>query len=189
MKYDADIFDAVEFGDLETIIDFWTEDTDIDYQEDNGVNLIMLATKYKHKHIVKHLLTLNPNLYLWNNEDETVFQIAERLKDKTIYKMLVDYCWKDNEKMFLFEYHVKPKFETEILGAHTNCWIMNEDFNAAKIKSQELIESENWEIDSFEDVDEIKKGEIDEAHEKFSYYEQVIIDKEVIVFYTYDRLE
>ena len=48
----------------------------------------MLASRYNHKEIVNHLLTLKPNLSLRNKEDETVFQIAERLEDKEIFKTL-----------------------------------------------------------------------------------------------------
>jgi len=148
MEYDADIFDAVEFGDLESVKMYWSKETNIDWQDNNGINLIMLASRYNHKEIVKHLLTLNPNLYLKNNEEETVFQIAERLEDKEIFKILLQYCWKENEKLFIFEYHVIPKFESEFIGAYVNCWIMDKEFNNAKFRSENLIERENWEIES-----------------------------------------
>ncbi|WMX13170.1 hypothetical protein [Aureispira sp. CCB-E] len=128
-------------------------------------------------------------MYLRNKEEETVFEIAERLKDKEIFKTLLQYCWKENEKLFIFEYHAIPKFESDFLGAYVNCWIMNEDLNYAKHKSKSLIEEENWEIDSFEDIAEIKEGEIKEEDERYKYYEQVIIDKEVLVFHTYENLE
>ena len=189
MEYDADIFDAVEFGDLESVKMYWSKETNIDWQDNNGINLIMLASRYNHKEIVKHLLALNPNLYLRNKEEETVFEIAERLEDKEIFKILLQYCWKEKEKLFIFEYRAIPKFESEFLGAYVNCWIMNQDFNYAKHKSRSLIEEENWEIESFEDITEIKKDEIKEDDERYKYYEQVIIDKEVLVFHTYDNLE
>lgn len=92
MNYDADIFDAVESGDLETIKSYWTKEIDIDFQDNNGMNLIMLASTYNQKEIVSYLLTLNPNLYLKNNNNETVFEIAERLESKEIYKNLIEYC-------------------------------------------------------------------------------------------------
>ena len=88
MEYNSDIFDAVEFGDLESLKKYWTKDININFQNDNGINLIMLASRYNHKEIVNHLLTLKPNLSLRNKEDETVFQIAERLEDKEIFKTL-----------------------------------------------------------------------------------------------------
>lgn len=189
MEYDSDIFDAVEFGDLETVKEYWTKDIDIDFQDNNGMSLIMLASRYNHKDIVKHLLTLNPNLYLLNNKEETVFSIAERLEDKGVFKSLLRYSWKENDRLFIFEYHAKPKLESEFLGAYVNCWIMSEELNYAKFKSRDLVEEENWEIDSFEDITEIKRNEIKKGDKRFKYYEQVIIDKEVLVFYTYDNLE
>ncbi|MBS9770788.1 MAG: ankyrin repeat domain-containing protein [Trichodesmium erythraeum GBRTRLIN201] len=189
MEYDADIFDAVEFGDLESIKIFWSKETNIDWQDNNGINLIMLASRYNHKEIVKHLLTLKPNLYLRNHENETVFEIANKLEDRDIFKTLLQYCWKENEKIFIFEYHAIPRFESEFLGAYVNCWVMNDELNSAKSISKELIDQENWEIDSLEDISEIAKDEIKEGDERYKYYEQVIIDKEVLVFYTYDNLE
>lgn len=189
MEYDSDIFDAVEFGDLETVKTYWKKEINIDYQDNNGMSLIMLASIYNHKEIVNHLLTLNPNLYLRNNNKETVFQLAEKLKDKEIYNKFVAYSWKEKEKMFLFEYHATPKFETDALGAYINCWIMDIEFNNAKLRSQNLIKKENWNIDSIEDVSEINNGEITNKEDNFIYYEQAIIDKEVVVFYTYDKFE
>lgn len=188
MEYNADIFDAVEFGDLTTLKIYWTDETDIDYQDDKGRSLTMLAARYNHKDIVHHLLTFNPNLSLLNNEQETVFQIAEQLEDKEIYNILVEYCWKEKEKLFLFVYHAKPQFESDFLGAYINCWIMDKDLDNATLTSRKLIAKENWEIDALESISEIKKGDFKEDDDKFHYYEQAVIDKEVLVFYTYDNL-
>ena len=66
---------------------------------------------------------------------------------------------------------------------------MNEDFNHAKEIGQIFIHNQNWKIDSIEDITEIKKGDLTEENDKFQYYEQVIIDKEILVFYTYDSLD
>ncbi|MFK7808086.1 MAG: ankyrin repeat domain-containing protein [Saprospiraceae bacterium] len=189
MEYDSDIFDAVEFGDLKSVKRHWTKEINVNFQDENGISLIMLASRYNHKDIVNHLLTLKPNLYLKNKEGETVFQIAGQLKDKEIFKTITESCWKEGEKIFLFEYHAEPKFETELVGAYINCWIMDEDFNNAKSRSLFLIKEENWGIDSIEDISEIEKGTIEEKEDNFKFYEQVIIDKEVLVFYTYDSTE
>ena len=97
MKYDADIFDAVEFGDLRTVKLYLTKDININFQDLNGTNLIMLATYYNHKEIVKHLLSLNPDLYLTNNKQETVFQIAKKLEDKELLNILIKHNKKENK--------------------------------------------------------------------------------------------
>jgi len=91
MEYDADIFDAIEFGDLETVELYWSEKTNIDFQDNDGITLIMLATRYNHKEIVDYLLKFSPNLSLKNKKEETVFQMAEQLKDKEIFYKLIRY--------------------------------------------------------------------------------------------------
>lgn len=40
--------------------------------------------------------------------------------------------WKEEEKLFLFEYHAKPLFETDFKGSFVNCWVMDSEFNSAK---------------------------------------------------------
>lgn len=91
MEYDPDIFDAVEFGDLESVKMYWTNDINIDFQDGDGISLIMLAARYNHKEIVNYLLDFNPNLSLRSNKRKTVFQIAEQLEDKDILKRLVEF--------------------------------------------------------------------------------------------------
>lgn len=41
MEYDADIFDAVEFGDLESIKTYWTDQINIDWQDGDGMDSSM----------------------------------------------------------------------------------------------------------------------------------------------------
>jgi hypothetical protein len=183
------ICNAIRIGDLEKVKRTWSENINIDFQNNNCNSLIMIASKYNQKKIINYLLKFSPNLYLWNNQEETVFSIAEQLDNKEIFKILINDCWKQEEKMFLFEYHVKPKFTTELLGAYVNCWVIDEEFNHAKVKGQNLVQEEDWEIISIEDISEIKRGDIREHDEKFKYYQQTMIDKDVLVFYTYDSLE
>jgi len=92
MKYDADIFDAVEWGDLETVKIFWTDEIDVDWQDLIGMNLLMYAVKNSHREIVKYILQFNPNLHLLNKENETVFQIAQSTKNNEIYQLLLSKC-------------------------------------------------------------------------------------------------
>jgi hypothetical protein len=189
MENYSDIFDAIKSGDLEAVKKCWTKDINIDYQDEKGMNFVMLAAKHNHKEVVNHLLTLNPNLYLSNKEKETVFQISERLEGKEIFTTLVESCWNEGEQIFLFEYHGTPNFKTAYLGAFVNCWVMDKDFNTAKLRSKSLVETANWEIEAIEDISEIKRDSIDKKEDIYNYYEQVIIDKEVLVFYTYDEME
>ena len=68
MKYDLDIFDAVEFDDLRSVKMYWHKDTDVDWQDEKGSNLIMLAAYYGHNKIIEFLLTKKPDLSLRNKK-------------------------------------------------------------------------------------------------------------------------
>lgn len=52
MKYDADIFDTVEFGDLESVKLYWSEETNIDCQDCNGMTLLMYSVSYTNVEVV-----------------------------------------------------------------------------------------------------------------------------------------
>ncbi len=47
MEFDSDIFDAVEFGDLESVKRYRTKDININFQDDNGISLIGLTPKIR----------------------------------------------------------------------------------------------------------------------------------------------
>ena len=77
LTYDADIFDAIEFGDLETIQSFWQEDIDIDYQEKGRNSMLMLAVSYGYEEIVSFLLTKQPDLFLRNDRGQQAVDISK----------------------------------------------------------------------------------------------------------------
>jgi ankyrin repeat protein len=77
MSYDADIFDAVEFGDLLSVQMYWTDAINIDWQDETGTDLLMLACGYGHIEIVHFLLSFNPNLNQKNNFGKTTLQLAQ----------------------------------------------------------------------------------------------------------------
>lgn len=190
MEFDPDIFDAVEFGDLDSVKMYWTNKINVDYQDSRGINLLMLAVIFGHEKLVKHLLQFNPNLYLKDNEGKTVFQFAESLIDKTIYNLLLDNCLEDQEKIFLIEYHVKPIEQIKgILGAFVNCWIVDKELKLAQKRSKTLVEENNWQIFKLEGADEIERNDFFEDDEGLKYFNQALIDKEVLVFYTYENEE
>ena len=88
LKYDPDIFDAVEFGDIETVKMYFTEDIDINYQEPNGRDMIMIASYYGHVDILKYLLKYNPDLTQKNKEGKTAIEIAKESNQTEIVKIL-----------------------------------------------------------------------------------------------------
>lgn len=91
MNFDPDIFDAIEFGDLESVKMYWTDEIDIDFQDSYGITMTMLAAKYQFEEIVKYLLEFNPNIKLKNSEGRTAIDIARDSKDKSIYNLLINY--------------------------------------------------------------------------------------------------
>jgi ankyrin repeat protein len=88
MEYDADIFDAVEFGDLEIVKLYWTDEINIDWQDSNGMNLVMTACLFGHIEIVKHLLKYGPDLTIKNMKEQTVLDIAQELNHQEIIALL-----------------------------------------------------------------------------------------------------
>lgn len=76
MEYDPDIFDAVEFGDLESIKLYLNENINIDHQDLNGMTLLMFASYYGFEEIVEYLLSFKPNMKLKNLRGNTALDLA-----------------------------------------------------------------------------------------------------------------
>lgn len=74
--YDADIFDAIEFGDLESVKMYWREKIEVDYQEKGGNTMLMLASHYGFEKIFEFLLSKRPNLNLKNDQGQTAADIT-----------------------------------------------------------------------------------------------------------------
>ena len=91
MEFDADIFDAVEFGDLQTVQSYWTEEINIDWQDGKGMSLLMYASYYGHSDIVRFLLTKAPNLALVNHKGKTSLDIAKENQQDEIVNILSHY--------------------------------------------------------------------------------------------------
>lgn len=186
MNTENNIFSAINTGKIKIVQQLVEAGIAIDTQDEKGNSLLMNAVLNGKIEIVKYLISLNPDLYLCNKENSTVFPIAESLKDKSIFKILLDKCMKSNEKIFFFGYHAKPKFEIEdIIGAFINCYIVETNFSNASIKSIKMIEDYGWNILTTEEKITINRIEVNEDDERKPYVDQVVIDKEVMVIYTY----
>jgi ankyrin repeat protein len=88
LTYDRDIFDAIEFGDLESVKMYWQKRIEIDYQEKGGNTMLMLAVYYGFIDIVEYLLLKGPNLNLRNNQGQTAADIAIEKGYTRILEML-----------------------------------------------------------------------------------------------------
>ena len=76
MEFDLDIFDAVEFGDLDTLKSYWKDSININFQDSNGMDLLMIACSYGHIEIVKFLIKHKPNFNNKNKLGQTAIDIA-----------------------------------------------------------------------------------------------------------------
>lgn len=190
MDTENNIFNAIKDGKLKSVQQFIQKGIDVNTQDKIGNSLLMNAVLSEQTDIAAYLISLNPNLYLYNKEHSTVFPIAERLKDKSIFNLLLDKCLNSNDKIFLIRYHAKPKSQIEnVLGAFINCYIVDIDYSSALIRSRKMVKDKGWNILTTEEENTINRFEIEDYDKQKPYIDQVIIDKEVIVIYTYQNEE
>ncbi len=62
MKYDADIFDVIELDDLASVKLYWREGIDVNWQDNQGMNMLMYAVSYSNIQIIDFLLSKKPDL-------------------------------------------------------------------------------------------------------------------------------
>ena len=190
MSTENNIFNAIRDGDLKSVQQFIQRGIDVNTQDKIGNSLLMNAVLSEQEEISEYLISLNPDLYLCNRENSTVFPVAENLKDKRIFNLLLDKCLNTNDKIFLIGYHAKPKSEIEdILGAFINCYIVDTDYTNAVIRSRKMVEDEGWNVLTTEEESKINRLEVADDDERKPYVDQVIIDKEVMVIYGYENEE
>jgi hypothetical protein len=91
--------------------------------------------------------------------------------------------------MFFFQFEATPRTDhpegDEVAGAYVNCWIDRPTIEEAEHVARTMISEDCWIV-----------GEPDEAHavdrdyyannpDGLQYFEQALIDKEVLVFHTF----
>lgn len=92
--------------------------------------------------------------------------------------------------MFFMIYSAHPNDGSEERskygGAAVACWINVDNPDLARAKAQQMIREEGWTVDGLEEEYPITR-EMAETSEGLEYYEQALIDRQVIVFFTYPR--
>lgn len=91
--------------------------------------------------------------------------------------------------MFLLKYHVRPiedRADLEEVGAFVNCWIERRSIEEAREVAQEAIREEGYVVVATEEEGEVL---LEESGNGRKYFEQALVDKEVLVFHTYPRRE
>ena len=77
----------------------------------------------------------------------------------------------------------------EFEGAYVNCWIRHDDRNEAQARAAELIRDYGWTVEALEDSGTVSSEDYQEGDEDREFYEQALIEGEVLVFNTWPRGE
>lgn len=72
-------------------------------------------------------------------------------------------------------------------GAHLACWINVNGEEEAREKAKALIARSDWRIDVIEDEHPLTREGYDEKSDGLQYYDQALIDGEVLVAYTWPK--
>ncbi|MEO0683853.1 MAG: ankyrin repeat domain-containing protein [Cyanobacteria bacterium J06649_11] len=91
LNFDADIFDAAEVGDIETVERFWSESIDVDYQDLAGRTLLMYAASNGHIDVFNFLFKHNADASLKDKMGETALDKALNASTRDL---LIRYRWK-----------------------------------------------------------------------------------------------
>ena len=89
--------------------------------------------------------------------------------------------------MYFLIYSAHSNKESEAYGKYAGasiaCWINTKDREFARIKSRQMVEERNWTIESLDEEHPLSR-KMAEASTGLQYYEQALIDSEVLVFFT-----
>jgi hypothetical protein len=78
----------------------------------------------------------------------------------------------------------------EFEGAYVNCWIRNDDNrDEAQARAIELIREYGWSVEALEDSGTVSSEDYQEGDEDREFYEQALVEGEVLVFNTWPRGE
>ena len=95
--------------------------------------------------------------------------------------------------MYFLMFHEIPASENPesqaIGGAFVNCWIERPTLAEADAVARRMISQRQWQIYQHEDAYPISSSDYDSDPTGLKYYEQALIDQEVLVFHCYPRDE
>ena len=74
-------------------------------------------------------------------------------------------------------------------GACVNCWIQNDDQDAAEERASDLIFEYGWAVESLESVALVDEDDYTDDEEGREFYQQALVENEVLVFHTWPRGE
>jgi hypothetical protein len=98
--------------------------------------------------------------------------------------------------MYLFTFLAVPTPDAkefhEAGGAYVSCWIQSDgrgDRDAAEERAKELIEEYGWDVEALEEGAIVSGEDYSPGDEDREFYEQALVEREVLVFNTWPRGE
>ncbi len=93
--------------------------------------------------------------------------------------------------MFYFTFRTAPtpdaKEFSDTGGAYVNCWIQGQERTVAEHRATELIEEYGWSVEALEEASTVSSADYTEEDEDREFYEQALMEEEVLVFNTWPR--
>jgi hypothetical protein len=93
--------------------------------------------------------------------------------------------------MYFFTFLATPNPEAKEFhdagGAYVNCWIRENDRERAQESAQGLIQDYGWSVESLEEGAVVTGSDYDADDEYREFYEQALVEGEVLVFNTWPR--
>jgi hypothetical protein len=74
-------------------------------------------------------------------------------------------------------------------GAYVSCWIQNGDRHTAEQRARDLIQEYGWSVEGLEEGAIVTSADYDRDDEDREFYEQALVEGEVLVFNTWPRGE
>lgn len=72
-------------------------------------------------------------------------------------------------------------------GAYVSCWIRNASRQGAEERATELIRDYGWSVEGLEEEAVVTSDDYQEDDEDREFYEQALVEGEVLVFNTWPR--
>lgn len=95
--------------------------------------------------------------------------------------------------MFFFTFLATPTEDAkefhESGGAYVNCWIQSGDRHEAERRASDLIQEYGWSVEALEEGAIVTGDAYDDDEEDREFYEQALVEGEVLVFNTWPRGE
>ena len=69
-------------------------------------------------------------------------------------------------------------------GAHVNCWLLLPE-REALARAARLVEGDGWRVEHIDESREVARSDYAVDASGLSYFEQALVDREVVVFHTW----